>query len=166
MAKERILICDDDFEASCQWATELKAIAPVKRGFQIDPCKPDDFIAAIEELQKRRLHLRDGDHREADTVFDDLAVLVVDYDLQDKDPRSGREVAYLARCFSSCGVIISLNEHGENPFDLTLTEYADSFADLNIGGPIERRGRLQQRIERRENLIDPQGGTGDAGELG
>jgi hypothetical protein len=42
-------------------------------------------------------------------------------------------VAYLARCFSDCGLIVALNQYGTRTFDLTLKGHVESYADLNIG---------------------------------
>jgi hypothetical protein len=64
-------------------------------------------------------------------------VLVVDYDLIGLDKHSyitGESIAYLARCYSSCGYIVTLNEFGgSNSFDLSLRDHPESFADLNLG---------------------------------
>jgi len=133
--KQRILICDDHLESSDRWKAQLLGLGEVARLFDVDTCSPSIISQQIKLLADRRLEIRKGDSQieRNDSVFDDLDVLVVDYDLQDQDPRSGREIAYLARCFSGCGLVITINEHGENPFDLTLNGYTDSFADLNIG---------------------------------
>ena len=133
--KQRILICDDDIVTSERWKEKLLGLGEVARLFDVITCSPSSISKEITILANRRLEIRKGDSQieRNDSVFDDLDVLVVDYDLQDQDPRSGREIAYLARCFSSCGLVITINEHGDNPFDLTLNGYTDSFADLNIG---------------------------------
>jgi hypothetical protein len=133
--KKRILICDDHIESSERWKSALLGLGEVARLFDVSTCSPDSISEQIALLANRRLEIRKGASQTErnDSVFDDLDVLVVDYDLQDRDPRSGREIAYLARCFSGCGLVITINEHGENPFDLTLSGYTDSFADLNIG---------------------------------
>jgi hypothetical protein len=133
MAKQRILICDDTIETSNEWKESLEGIPAVRRAFDVESCAPDDLVEMAEALDEQRKAFKAKQKEWNDHPFDEIDVLVVDYDLRDKDPRSGREIAYLARCFSRCGFIVLLNEHGTNPFDLTLTGYADSFADLNIG---------------------------------
>jgi hypothetical protein len=70
-----------------------------------------------------------------------VSVLIVDFDLawfeegdQDADAYlTGEIVCYLARCFSSVGAIVGVNQFGSNPFNLTLQDPLDSFADINIG---------------------------------
>jgi hypothetical protein len=133
--KRKILICDDHIESSQKWKSKLEELNEVAIDFEVEACDPNTLSNQIKAVAERRLKLRSGKPVKEynDSRFDDLDVLIVDYDLQDKDPRSGREIAYLVRCFSNCGFVITINEHGENPFDLTLTGYADSFADLNIG---------------------------------
>jgi hypothetical protein len=70
------------------------------------------------------------------TAIDDSHVLVLDYDLLklgDGSSETGENLAYLARCFSTCGFIVGMNQFGENPFDLSLENHPSSFCDLNIG---------------------------------
>ena len=60
----------------------------------------------------------------------------MDYDLlkySTTADTTGSRLAYLLRCFSKCGFIIVLNEYGPNPFDMSLGNPADSFADINVG---------------------------------
>ena len=88
--------------------------------------------------------LPDEDAWEAATAFDRADVLLVDYDLfafNRDEYLTGAMVAYMARCYSGCGVIVGVNELGPNPFDLTLIDNTDSFADLTIGDvQIDNRG--------------------------
>ena len=68
--------------------------------------------------------------------MDRAAVLFVDDDLLELDmtqPPNGEDIAYLARCYSSAGLIVAVNDEGEDPFDLTLRDKPESFADLVIG---------------------------------
>lgn len=145
MAKKKILVCDDQLEASEEWTARLKAIPLVAKSFEVKSCEPGTLQAQVESLADRRKQVRSEGCWSGDHHFDDLDILVVDYDLQDEDPRSGREIAYLARCFSRCGLIVTLNESGRNPFDLTLVSGLESFADLNIGSEqLSNRGLWQE----------------------
>ena len=60
---------------------------------------------------------------------------MIDYDLL-RNPLdsflTGEAVAYLTRCFSTCGLIIGINQPPLIDFDLTLRGRPTSFADLNI----------------------------------
>src|SRR5262249_39988350 len=47
---------------------------------------------------------------------------------------TGENLAYLARCYSRCGLIVGLNQFGTNDFDLSLKGHPESCADLNVGG--------------------------------
>jgi hypothetical protein len=70
------------------------------------------------------------------TDIDGVDLFIVDYDLvqaKNEDYLTGETVAYLGRCYSTCGVIVGLNQYWRQPtFDLTLRQQLDSFADLNI----------------------------------
>ncbi len=46
---------------------------------------------------------------------------------------TGEEAAYLVRCYSTCKVIVAVNQYFRTPtFDLTLRGHFDSFADVNV----------------------------------
>lgn len=96
------------------------------------------FKQAIDGLGARRELARSGNSDYANTnLFDDIDLLIVDYDLiKAVHGRwiTGEEIAYLARCYSRCKVIVAVNQFGSNPFDLNLTgRFPESFADLNLG---------------------------------
>ena len=77
-------------------------------------------------------------------VFDDAAVLIVDYDLRERGSvMTGETLAYFARCFSTCDLIVGVNQYNRGDFfDLTLRGHLESWADLNIGWPQLRNPRL------------------------
>jgi hypothetical protein len=95
----------------------------------------DEFQRAIATLTSRRARARGLARVAANSacVFDSADYLFLDFDLL-KLPRdlTGGEVAYLARCYSSCGLIVIWNQVRQRHFDLTLRDHLDSFADVNL----------------------------------
>jgi hypothetical protein len=134
----RLLICDDEPARLRDWHERLSALDVVRENFDLSELEKGELTREIEELERRRLQARDGEQPEKrDSRIDEADLLIVDYDLAELDPtvyQTGEGIAYLARCFSSCGYIVGLNQFGENPFDLTLRGHPESYADLNIGG--------------------------------
>lgn len=101
----------------------------------------DDLGTAIEKLGERRETARKSRRRAApleEHQFDNAAILIIDYDLMDVDSTSsmnGENVAYLARCYSRCGLIVGLNRYyTENVFDFSLKGHPESYADVNLSG--------------------------------
>src|SRR6202011_5086852 len=75
---------------------------------------PSDFAEAIVVLERRRREARDGQGTASEaSLFDEADIVFLDYDLvrlADVEARvagseSGELVAYLARCYSRCGII-------------------------------------------------------------
>ena len=95
----------------------------------------DEFQRAIATLTSRRARARGlaGVAANSACVFDSADYLFLDFDLL-KLPRdlTGGEVAYLARCYSSCGLIVIWNQVRQRHFDLTLRDHLNSFADVNL----------------------------------
>lgn len=135
MSKQTILICDDDQGRVEDWKSRLELL---KIPFRLQGLAGQDLGTAIAELGKRRETSRhSGRQATAEKhQFDAAAILVIDYDLLNVDPTSGmngENVAYLARCYSDCGLIVGLNQHDrENFFDLSLKGHPESYADINI----------------------------------
>jgi hypothetical protein len=152
-----ILVCDDDSERVKRWSDLIGALPEVASAFEVCPMAPHRFAQAFRGLQSRRAAARStevvlasGSGAETLDLIDRADVLVVDYDLtpdRDRAPdpvedessvaelsgRSGEEFAYLARCFSSAGAIVVVNQRVQRRvFDLTLQQFADSFANVNI----------------------------------
>ena len=72
------------------------------------------------------------------SLFNDADLVFVDYDLielEETTALTGEDIAYLLRCFTTCGVIVLLNppDLGTNFFDLRLRRSFDSWADLVLG---------------------------------
>ncbi|MFH2103554.1 MAG: hypothetical protein ABIJ39_09410 [Chloroflexota bacterium] len=142
MTKRDILICDDSEETGRAFKNGLERIDTVKEYFG-EPilAGKTELEQAIEALERR---LKQASNEEIDDyplddaakIIDDAAILVIDYALFDLDASvTGERVAYLARCYSRCGIIIALNQfppYVEEYFDLTLRGHLESYADLNI----------------------------------
>lgn len=138
MNKKQILVFDDNYSRASKWVSELEALKAVSSFFKVETMKIALFKEAVNLLEQRRREARKGPKESLkwDNPIDDASILVVDYDLLDLNRESyvtGETVAYLARCYSRCGLIVGLNAYGNNEFDLTLKGHPESYADLNIG---------------------------------
>jgi len=95
----------------------------------------EEFLEWMEVLANRqREFCETGDWSGEAILLDKVDVFVVDYKLFDTIPfLTAEDVAYHARCFSKCGLIVGVNQYGHNSFDLALKGHSGSYADLNIG---------------------------------
>jgi hypothetical protein len=142
MKRKRIVVCDDDPRSQETWRQRLLEVKAIKKRFRVDCMSTKDLVEAIASLEKRRALARSrslSNGISSDQYLDDVDIFVIDYDLINVDANkglfiTGEGVAYLARCYSTCGLIIALNQFGDNIFDLTLKGHPESFADLNLGG--------------------------------
>lgn len=137
-----VAICDDEKQNREIWREGLLKIQGFTERFSVEPIMAEDdgaFQQAIEGLGQRRRIAREpnSSQKPTDNLFDRIDVLIVDYDLinaKHGDWITGEEIAYLARCYSRCKVIVAVNQFGSNPFDLNLTgHFPESFADVNLG---------------------------------
>lgn len=131
--KLKVVILDDETDMEAAIASKL----PVDIQQSSTPIKPDDITTVVKELGSRAAAVRSSKKHAANQLSLDTAdVFIVDYDLvkaKNEDYLTGETVAYLARCYSGCGIVIALNQFYRQPtFDLTLKPQLDSFADLNI----------------------------------
>ena len=160
MNKEKeILIYDDEQGRTEGFKGKLEDgldAADQRENFNVIPLNGSKFQNAIKALEQRRIKFRDnkeidfeGSSNDGAEKIDNASIFIIDYDLlssqEDEEKKekeekefftgslTGEIVAYLVRCFSKCKLIIGLNQYGNNPFDLTLRENLDSFADLNLG---------------------------------
>lgn len=141
MKKKKILICDDEEHIREEWKRSLDGIPSIRSTFEVETISDVKFSSTLIDLEKRRRMAREksssnpGSHW-GENPFDEAAILIIDFDLfgfKKEDYITGEEVAYLARCYSRCGLILALNQFGTNNFDLTLKGNPSSFADLNLG---------------------------------
>ena len=140
VSKDQILLIDDRPSFTRGFQRKLSQLPEVTNRFKIEVCELARIRADIAQLESRRKCARRRGSltgkQNRRTLFDDSAVLVVDFDLLELDPQSfftGENIAYLARCYSECGLILALNQFGQRPFDLTLAGHPESYADLNLG---------------------------------
>ncbi len=138
--KIRVRVFDDDFGRANHWCEKLSRVSGFEDHYRADVLVVEDLKACIDSLRQRQTLARseafEPDARWEHTCeLDECDVLLVDYDLVDASLRilTGEDLAYLVRCYSSCGLIVGVNQFGPNPFDLTLQGHPESFADLNVG---------------------------------
>jgi len=127
-----ILIYDDERKFQGNLRSRL---AFLETAFDIKTPGSKEFKEWMEVLANRQREFRETGTWSGETMLlDEVAIFVVDYDLFDTISfLNADDVAYLARCFSKCGLIVEVNHYGHNPFDLTLRGHPQSFADLSIG---------------------------------
>ena len=130
-----IAIFDDDEQQRQSWHDRLVNLG---KG-EVLRLGRDDFLQQIDCLEERRKAARQKGTTDKledlgiDCQFDQIDILIVDFDLLQAVNITGEEVAYILRCFSLCGLVVALNQFGRRRFDLSLRGHPESFADLNIG---------------------------------
>ncbi len=133
---KKMLIYDDEEQFKNKLKESLANLTILK-DFEIVTMSQEDFEISMESLNKRQIALRNQgkwNEDETPTILDDTSIFVIDFDLvKYKDPfLTGEAVAYLARCFTRCGLIVGVNQYRGIEFDLTLKGHLGSFADLNV----------------------------------
>jgi hypothetical protein len=131
---KKVVIFDDEDGPRQDWVERLRAVRGFAGEFETRVVNNDEFGSALNDLRKRRVAARAGEEILSESNFlDETDVLIIDYDLLALN-ETGEEVAYLARCFSDCGIIIGVNQFAREgfTFDLTLLGHPESFADLNL----------------------------------
>jgi hypothetical protein len=133
-----MLIHDDEQRIRNRFVERLGALKAVSDSFDVQPITNERFTQEIAILEERRRLSRQGSKSTSKSLIDDAQILMVDYDLLQSSGQdcfmTAEIVAYLARCYSKCGLIIGVNQFGENIFDLTLRGHVESYCDLNLGG--------------------------------
>ena len=136
MSTMRVLVYDDNPEIADRLAAKVRTVCDKA---DVTAVKRETFQVLIELMNRRRTAWRADEKDTAlieSTDVDEADVIVVDYDLllySDEGDITGSRLAYLLRCFTKCGLIIVLNEHGTNSFDLSLRSPSLDFADLHLG---------------------------------
>ncbi len=132
-----VLVYDDDGQYADSIRDSLKKVKPLAGVFNVQTLGEDEFRTALEKLNERAIKMRNDEQVPLKgTLIDNADIFIVDYDLiasKAGEFLTGEAVAYVARCFSGCGLIVGLNQYGHNTFDLTLKGHPESFADLNLG---------------------------------
>lgn len=140
MGKVRIRILDDETQKRQEFCERIRGT-----GLQedIDIIEPKVLPDVFDELLRRQGRLRDDGYWDIKqrTIFDETDVLIVDQDLRDFFEQrfftDADQIAYMARCFSTCKHIIIVNRISTNLFDTTGNlSYLDqfgAFSDMEIG---------------------------------
>ncbi|MBT9142248.1 MAG: hypothetical protein DDT32_00736 [Syntrophomonadaceae bacterium] len=135
----KILIYDDVEGFRGKVREHIEGLPFMRDAFEIETPDERALKDSMMTLEDRRRKFRKTGTWDGERVaLDDVSVFVVDFDLFEAVPfLNGETVAYLARCFSSCGLIVGYR-YGDNSFDLTLRgvlrEELGSFTDLYVGG--------------------------------
>lgn len=137
-----VLICDDDADQVRDWHDRIRAIIPEGGPYSLGDVRTTSEInEGVQSLLLRQRCLREEkDKPVVQCLFDEVDILIVDYDLvhidEEKTRHTGEGIARLARAFSTCGLIVILNQHPEVEFDLSLRGNLESHADLNLHGDL------------------------------
>lgn len=139
----KVVVLDDETDVE----KAIRDRLPKSLSKNVETVLPKDIKELVSQLGKRIATARKKKlENPNDTILDDADLFIVDYDLieaKGEDYLTGETVAYLARCYSQCGVIVGLNQFHRRPtFDLTLRPQLNSFADLNISAEDLRNGGL------------------------
>lgn len=132
----KIRVFDDNEKSRKHFLERILTVGLSPDRFDIDLLTINDFQEALNGMQERQAAFRkEGRWETIDSnILDDVDILIIDYDLFEAQPFLDAErIAYLARVFTTCGIIVVLNRIGHNTFDLTLKDHFESFADLDIG---------------------------------
>lgn len=141
-SNKNVVFVDDEARFLKAWRESFESSAD-QAGFSIDEsplATIKDGIRALIDARNEARKKRPSNARApgGNSLFDNADLVFVDYDLvalSENTAITGEDIAYLLRCFSSCGLIILLNppELGEDYFDLRLRGTMESWADLSLG---------------------------------
>jgi len=158
--KKKILIYDDRPNLRGKVRAQLERVAAVSDAFTIITPDQKRMLQTMSTLEGRRHEFRETGTWEVQVAdLDSASIFVVDFDLFEAVPfLDGETVAYLARCFSSCGLIVGYR-YGDNSFDLTLRgglqEELQSFTDLYLGGEQLSNASLWTIVDDDHNGLRP-----------
>lgn len=152
----QIRVCDDVETIADGWVAAIKAVVPDT----FDVARMPDAKNEVSNLLTRKLAVEKGEAPlTLETAFDGIDVLVVDYDLLHLDETgsrtTGEGVARLARTFSSCGVVVVMNQFKGPQFDLGMRGHLDSFADVNVDANLVGRASLWEDLTPQDGQFDP-----------
>ena len=151
----RVRVCDDDPAMADGWVAAIKKVTD---GYDVER-----MASAKEEISKllsRKIAAeKEQDPKAVPCGFDDIDILAIDYDLlhldDDGSRTTGEGVARLARTFSSCGVIVVMNQFKGPQFDLGMRGHLDSHADLNVDANLIGRPALWHDLEPAAGQFNP-----------
>ncbi|WP_049730528.1 hypothetical protein [Rhizobium ecuadorense] len=152
----RIRVCDDDEELANSW---VKDIGDALQDGD-DVSRMDNAKDEISQLLNRKIAVENKeDPRAHATRFDEIDILVVDYDLLHLDGAgsrtTGEGVARLARTFSTCGAIVVMNQYRGAQFDLGMRGHLESFADVNVAADLIGSKSLWRAVAPQADLFNP-----------
>ena len=136
MTTYSVLICDDHPKVGDDWTSTVRKVAGDHYSVK-DPFGNEEVQCATKELLNRQAALRDGRSGEkGPCLFDEVDILVLDYDLLHIDKsnarHTGEALARFVRMFSTPQVVVVVNQFREAQFDLSLRGHLSSHADLNV----------------------------------
>lgn len=145
--KHKVMFCDDQPDVVRKLTNNVRSVAPTDRYEFVDGgtnalglASSSATAEAARALLGRRNAARMGSDCTDECVFDDVDILVLDYDLvhidEDRSRHTGEGLARLARTFSRCGVVVVLNQFREVEFDLGMRGHLWSYADINISADL------------------------------
>lgn len=132
----KIRIFDDETRQREKFLRDIESAGLSSETFDVGVLVDREFKDAFDGMRERQTAFRESGAWEQDgrNPLDNVDVLMVDFDLfGTQGVTNADQVAYLARCFTTCGIIVVMNRFSHNPFDLTLKDYPASFSDLEIG---------------------------------
>lgn len=145
MTKRRIGILDDEQGKREDFRTWIRDADVSTAEYDISLLGPDEVKLAFEVMLARQNRFRESGFWKLEEAMplDGIDILIVDNELREFFTRTGifttaDEVAYMARCFSTCKLIVVVNRLGYyNPFDLTgnlsYQGQFEAFSDIEIG---------------------------------
>lgn len=137
----KMWIYDDINRLGRNYSERLNKMNIVRDVFDVKSMSDKQFKDEMKILTERQKKLRLENKWDYESIFDKTSIFIIDWDLLRIDPfLTGSNVAYLARCYSKCGLIIALNMDVRDHvnleklkiFDLKLKGYIESFADFDI----------------------------------
>jgi hypothetical protein len=132
----KILILDDHVDSAEDWRESIAGT--LNDEASVKTVKLADAAEHIEQLLTRQRAARNTEaFAGGGSIFDDVDILIVDYDLvhiSDGHGRfTGEGICRLAQAYSDCGLVVILNQFVEADFDLSQRgNPSSSHADLNI----------------------------------
>lgn len=120
--------------------------AGISDGYDIRFISEKELTASFTAMLARQNRFREDSFWSAESAgdmpLDNVDILIIDNELREFFGKTGvftsaDEVAYMARCFSTCKLIVVVNRTTSNPFDLTgnfsyLGQF-EAFSDIEIG---------------------------------
>lgn len=152
----KVRVCDDDEGIAEGWVADIRAAVPPDYDVARMPAAKDE----VSNLLLRKIAVeKEEDPTAQGCGFDEIDILVIDYDLLHLDDAGGRTtgegVARLARSLSSCGAIVVMNQYKGPQFDLGMRGHLDSFADVNVDASLVGRSALWRRLDAANGQFNP-----------